>query len=113
MSAVWFGVAVGVLCGAIGLRGLYVRASRKAAQTGERASLVFVWALSVLFLLPGLGLCLMPALVWGGAALFGVPIPESERLLLSNMMQSGLVASVFAIIGVQLRRRPKTSSPPP
>jgi hypothetical protein len=112
MGVEWLGIAAGVLAGAAGLRGLYVLARRKAAKTGERASLVFVWSLSLLFLAPGLGLCLFPALVWGGAALFAVPIPESERLLWSRMMLAGMASVVFGAIGVQSRRHPAAAWPP-
>jgi hypothetical protein len=112
MSAEWFAIAAGILGGAMALRGLYVLASRKAAKTGERASLVFLWALSFLFLVHGLGLCVITALVWSGAALFGVPLPEPERLLMKRMMLSGIVSVVFAAIGLQARRRPAAGNPP-
>ena len=110
MGVEWLATAAGMLGGALGAGGLYVLASRKAAETGERASLVFVWGLSRLFLVHGLGLCLLPALVWGGAALF-VPVPESERALMCNMMLAGIASVVCGAIGLQVRRRPAAGNP--
>src|SRR5262245_32130789 len=86
MAVEWVAVTAGIVCGAVALGGLYVLAGRKAVKTGERAPLIFVWGLSLLSLMHGLGLCLVTSALWAGASLLVGPIPEPERQFMGQMM---------------------------
>jgi hypothetical protein len=113
MTLEWIATAAGLVAGAVALAGLYVLAKRKATKTGERAGVVFVWALSFLALVHGLGLCLVTAAVWGAVALFVDPLPESERQLMGRMILAGLGSVCIGALGLQVRRRPAAGNPTP
>jgi hypothetical protein len=111
MAVEWVAVAVGIVGGAMALGGLSVLAGRKAAKTGERALLVFVWGLSFLSLVHGLGLCLVTAAVWAGAPLLVGPIPEPERQFMGRMILAGVAFVVIGAVGLRVWRRPMVGHP--
>ncbi len=113
MAVEWIAVVAGIVGGVVALGGLYALAGRKAAKTGERPSVVFVWSLSLLSLVHGLGLCLVTAAVWGGAPLLVGPIPEPERRLMGGMMVAGAAFVAVGAAGLRVRRRPTAGNATP
>jgi hypothetical protein len=113
MVVEWVAVVAGIVGGAVALGGLYALAGWKAAKTGERASLVFVWGLSFLSLVHGLGLCLVTAAVWAGASLLVGSIPKPERQFMGRTVLAGVVFFFVGAVGLRARRRPVAGHPTP
>jgi drug/metabolite transporter (DMT)-like permease len=111
MNVEWVAIVAGVIGGALALLGLYLLAAKKAAKTGERAFTTFVWGLSLLSLMHGIGLCIVTAVVWAGASSLDGPIPETDCRFMGLMILAGIVFVFLGGMGLWTRRPPAADRP--